>query len=65
VNTVSVETSTLYPGGVVAERVVERDEAGRLVHIVAVDYQLPGRDLRDVAASYAGLHGVQLRQVTA
>lgn len=64
-NTVAVESNTLFPGGVVAQRVVERDEHGALVGIVAVDYQYPGRDLHDMARTYAALHGAQLGQVAA
>ena len=63
-NTVGVEASTLFPGGVVAQRVVERDEHGRLVGIVAVDYQYPDRDLHDVARTYAALHGTTLAVTT-
>ncbi len=59
-NTVGAETSTLFPDGVIAQRVVERDQDGRLVHIVAVDYQMPGRDLGEVARTYAALRGADV-----
>ncbi len=60
-NTVSVETHRLYPGGIESQAVVERDHTGRLVRVVAVDYQLDGgRTLADVAATYAILHGAEL-----
>ncbi len=60
-NTVSVETHRLYPGGIESQAVVERDHTGRLVRVVAVDYQMPDRNLNDVAATYAGLYDVELR----
>ncbi len=63
--TVSVETHRLYPGGIESQAVVERDHTGRLVRVVAVDYQLPDRNLDDVAAGYAALYGAELRQVAA
>lgn len=57
-NTVHVEANTLFPGGVVAQRVVVRDHTGRLVQVVAVDYQLSvGRTLGQVADDYARLRG--------
>ncbi len=65
-NTVAVETHRLYPGGIASQAVIERDEQGRLVRVVAVDYQVPsGRTLGDVAATYAILHGVELGRVAA
>ncbi len=39
-------------------RVVEVDEADRVVTVVAVDYQR--RDLDDAARSYAALRGLQV-----
>lgn len=65
-NIVSVETSTLYPGGIRARSVVERDERGDLVRVVAVDYLLPaGHTVEQVARSYAVLYDVELGEVAA
>lgn len=64
--TVSVEAHRLYPGGIASQAVVERDERGRLLRVVQVDYQLePGHTLAGVAASYAALYGADLGSVAA
>lgn len=56
-NTVGVESHRLYPGGVFARAVVERDADGRLVRVVAVDYQLrSGQTLAGLAERYAALY---------
>lgn len=61
--TVSVEKNILHPGGIESSAIVERNEQGRLVRLVAVDYQLPGRRLSRVALRYAAMHGFELGAV--
>lgn len=47
--------------GCPGRRVVEVDADTReVVAVVALDYQYPGRDLREVAESYAGLRNLEV-----